>query len=139
MTEFEQKQARLHALLEKEGLQAMLLQRVSSFAWATCGAASYVNTAATGGEASLLVTPSGRYLVTNNIEATRLQQEERLADQGWEFSVTAWQAGQTALSELAAGLRLGADGPHPGAIDLSVDIARMRALLTPEEGGRFRE
>jgi len=139
MSEFDVKQERILRLLTERKLEALLLQRVSSFAWATCGAASYVNTAATGGEASLLVTPSGRYLVTNNIEATRLQQEERLADQGWEFSVTAWQAGQTALSELAAGLRLGADGPHPGAIDLSVDIARMRALLTPEEGGRFRE
>lgn len=75
MTEFSQKQDRIQALLGERNLDALLLQRVSSFAWATCGAASYVNTATTNGEAALLITSSGRYLITNNIEAPRLEQE----------------------------------------------------------------
>jgi Xaa-Pro aminopeptidase len=83
--EFSQKQNRIQALLAEHKLDALLLRRVSSFAWATCGAASYVNTATTNGEAALLITPSGQYLITNNIEATRLEQEEELAAQGWEF------------------------------------------------------
>ena len=69
MADFDNKQDRIQALLEERQLDALLLQRVSSFAWATCGAASYVNTATTTGEATLLVTPSGRHLITNNIEA----------------------------------------------------------------------
>ena len=80
MTEFTQKQVRIKALLAERHLDALLLQRVSSFAWATCGAASYINSAATDGAASLLVTPSGRYLITTNIEATRLEQEEKLVE-----------------------------------------------------------
>jgi len=138
MAEFEQKQAHVQALLEREDLQALLLQRVSSFAWATCGAASYVNTAATDGAASLLITPSGRYLLTNNIEATRLDQEERLTEQGWEFWAIPWHEAYTAVADLTRGLRFAADGPYPGARDLGLEIGRMRAALTPQEGDRFR-
>jgi antitoxin VapB len=82
MAEFSQKQDRIQALLTERKLDALLLRRVSSFAWATCGAASYVNTATTNGEAALLITSSDRYVITNNIEATRLEQEEKLKDQG---------------------------------------------------------
>jgi Xaa-Pro aminopeptidase len=138
MTEFNQKQDRVQTLLAEHKLDALLLQRVSSFAWATCGAASYVNTAATNGEATLLIAPSGRYLIANNIEATRLEQEEELAAQGWEFRVGPWYEARETVAELSRGLRLGADGPLPGATDLSGELARLRANLTPEEGERFR-
>ena len=138
MTEFSQKQDQIQALLAERKLDALLLRRVSSFAWATCGAASYVNTATTNGEAALLMTPSGRYLVTSNIEATRLEQEEKLAAQVWEFRVVPWHEAQDTVAELTRGLRLGADGAYPGATDLSGDLAHLRAHLTPEEGARFR-
>ena len=138
MTEFSQKQDHIQNLLAERRLDALLLRRVSSFAWATCGGASYVNTATTNGEAALLITFSGRYLITNNIEATRLEQEEKLAAQGWEFRVTPWHEAQDAVAELTGGLRLGADGSFPGATDLSGDLARLRANLTPEEDERFR-
>jgi Xaa-Pro aminopeptidase len=136
--EFSQKQDRIQALLAERKLDALLLRRVSSFAWATCGAASYVNTATTNGEAALLITPSGQYLLTNNIEATRLEQEEKLGAQGWEFRAVPWHEAQDTVAELTQGLRLGADGPYPGATDLSGKLARLRANLTPEEGERFR-
>ena len=138
MTEFSQKQDRIQALLAEHKLDALLLRRVSSFAWDTCGAASYVNTATTNGEAALLTTPSGRYLMTNNIEATRLEQEEKLAAQGWEFRLVPWHEARDTVAELTQGLRLGADGPYPGAADLSGDLVHFRVNLTPEEGERFR-
>ncbi len=138
MTELDVKLERVHTLLKKHGLEALLLNRVSSFAWATCGAASYVNTAATTGAASLLITPKGRYVLTNNIEATRLEQEEKLAAQGWEMSVSPWYAAQDDIARLAGGMKLGADGAYPGAVDLSAEISRLRADLLPEEGDRFR-
>ncbi len=137
MTEFSLKQDRLRELMEHHKLDAILLQRVSSFAWATCGAASYVNTASSFGAASLLITPTAHYLITTNIEAPRLQAEEKLHYQGWEFKVTPWYEA-TQLNSLVSGLKLGADGPFPGAMDLSADLARLRARLTIEEGVRFR-
>ena len=138
MADFDNKQDRIQAFLAERQLDALLLQRVSSFAWATCGAASYVNTATTTGEATLLITPSGRHLITNNIEATRLEGEEKLAEQGWQFHVAPWYEAPGVAAQLSRGSRLGADGPVPGAQDLSNELARLRANLTPVEGQRFR-
>lgn len=138
MMEFDEKQGRIRSLLRTHGLDALLLRRVSSFAWATCGAASYVNTAATEGASSLLIGPEGRYVITNNIEAARLEHEEQLRAQGWEFRIARWYEPIDAIAELTRGLRLGADGAFPGAVDLSDELSRLRAQLTPEEGERFR-
>ena len=76
----------LRSLAASHGVDALLLQRVSSVAWATSGAAVYVNTARSEGEASLLITREKQFLFTNNIEAPRLEKEEGLIAQGWEFS-----------------------------------------------------
>ncbi len=138
MTELELKLNRVHTLLDRYGVNSVLIQHVGSFAWATCGAASYVNTATTNGAASLLITPSGRYVITNNIEATRLQQEERLAAQGWEFRIAPWYETNEAIAQLTRGLKLAADSSFSGAINLSNEFARLRAALTPEEGERYR-
>jgi len=138
MTEFELKQERIRALLDERRLDALLLQCPSSFAWATCGAASYVNLAAAASVGSLLITPSARYLITNNIEAPRLREEEKLEAQGWEFRVAPWHTANGTVIELTRGLRLGCDGPYPGAVDLSADMARLRASLLPQEGERLR-
>ena len=139
MTELELKLQRINELLAKCGADALLLQQISSFAWATCGASSYINTATNNGVGSLLITPTGRYLITNNIEAPRFEKEERLAAQGWEFRVAVWHEDNPAVAELTRGLKLAADGSYPGAIDLAGEITRLRANLLPEEGERYRE
>ncbi len=136
--ELDRKLAQLRGLLQERGLDAMLLQRVSSFAWATGGAASYVGVATTNGPSSLLVTLDDHVLVTNNIEAPRMEQEEQLTAQGWRMCVSPWYDPQRGLAELTQGLRLGADGPYPSATDLSAEMARLRARLTAQEGERFR-
>ncbi len=137
-TEFDEKQGRINALLSMHNLEALLLRRVSSFAWATCGAASYVNTANGLGEASLLILPNGNHLITNNIEAPRLQKEEHLEDQNWEFNVAPWYEAQDVINNLTKGMKFGSDSPYPGATDLSRELAFMRAGLTAEEDERFR-
>jgi len=139
MSDFNHKQTQIAALLAQKQLDALLLRRVSSFAWATDGAASYVNTAVTDGAASLLITPAGRYVITDNIEATRLEQEEKLAEQGWELKVSPWHQSSNVITQLTAGLKLGADGAAPGAIDLSAEVGQLRTNLTPAEGERFAQ
>lgn len=138
MTEFLHKQTVIKELLERRKLDGLLLQRASSFAWATCGAASYVNTASSFGAATLLVTPNHRYLITNTIEAPRIDKEEKLSYQGWEFNISPWYQEENFVSRLTKGKKIGADSPYPNAVDLSNDVARLRANLTPEEGVRFR-
>ncbi len=138
MSEFELKQNIINKFLVEHKLDALLLQRVSSFAWATCGAASYINSATTDGTASLLITPAGRFLITTNIEFPRLANEEKLAAQGWEMRVSQWYQSQDLIGELTRGLRLAADGFYPGAEDVSGLVSRLRAALLPEENERFR-
>jgi antitoxin VapB len=138
MDEFNQKQQSILSLLERTHLDALILQNVSSFAWVTGGAASYVNTATTQGIATLLITPTSRHLITDNIEATRLKQEEHLLEQGWEFHISPWHATKETLAHLGRGLKLGADSAYPGALDLSGEIARLRSQLTPQEAERLR-
>lgn len=138
MSECDLKQSKIQDLLSARGLDGLLLQKVSSFAWATCGAASYVNTAATNGAGALLILREARYLLTNTIEAPRFEQEEGLAAQGWQFAVTPWHTPAGHLERLTTGLRLGADGIFPGAQDLSADITHLRMNLLPEEVQRFR-
>ncbi len=138
MNEFETKLARVRTLLDDHKLDALLLQRVGSFAWATCGAASYINIADGIGNASLLITPTDHHLITDNIEAPRLEREEKLAEQGWQFHVAPWYESQDRIAQLTSGMRIGADGPYPKATKLADELAGLRAALLPEEGERFR-
>ena len=133
MTEFTQKQDRIKALLAESHLDALLLQRVSSFAWATCGASSYVNTATTDGAASLLVTPAGRYLFTTNIEATRIEQEEKLVEQGWEFRAAPWHANNDAVAQLTRGLKLGAMDRTPARSIYRVRSRDSASICCPKK------
>ncbi|KPJ90225.1 MAG: peptidase M24 [Gammaproteobacteria bacterium SG8_11] len=138
MNELEIKQKRINDLLEKHKLDGLLLHRVSSFAWATCGASSYINTASSYGEASILLLPPKKYIVTNNIEATRLEKEERLNEKGWEFLATQWHENSGLVGKLIRKKRIGSDTCLDGYVDLSFELARIRASLTTEEGQRFR-
>jgi Xaa-Pro aminopeptidase len=138
-TELKNKLKHIRDLLGKFDLDALLLRRTDNFAWATCGADSHINTADSMGIASLLVTKTNHFLVTNNIEATRLMQEQRLADQGWELQVSPWFEGDDQIADLTRGMKLGADINFPHAMDFSREIASLRAQLTPEEGIRYRE
>jgi antitoxin VapB len=78
-------------------------------------------------------------LITDAIEAPRLEGEERLTAQGWDVRVSRWYEENAGLTDLTAGLRLAADGPRPGAVDLSADLMPLRAALTPEEAARYRD
>ena len=138
-TEFQRKISILRQLLEQYGIDALLLRRVSSFAWVTCGAASYVNTATTEGPSSLVITREKLFLVTNNIEAPRLEQEEKLIEQGWEFRVSRWDTPLQGLRKLVSGYSLVSDVPYPESTEIGAEIARLRAHLTPEEGERFQQ
>jgi Xaa-Pro aminopeptidase len=138
MSEFTHKQHEILSLLDRYHLDALLLQKTSSFAWATCGGSSFVNTAASEGAAKLLVTPTGRYLITNSIEAPRMEEEERLHEQGWQIEVFPWHKPENLVDRLVGSLKIGSDSRYPGAENLEAEISRMRAKLTPEEGDRFR-
>lgn len=138
MSEITTKLQQLRNLLAARQLDGVLLQRTANFGWLTGGATSHVNIASTTGAASILVTQDAQYVVTNNIEAPRLEAEEMLAARGFHFLIGPWYQPNQAAAGLMASLRLGADAPYPGAQDVSADLAALRLTLTPVEAERFR-
>jgi antitoxin VapB len=138
MTESEEKLARVRGLLDARNLDAIVLGRVANFAWLADGAASYVNTAATFGAASLVVTRDGQYMITNNIEATRFAAEEPVEGLGYRPLVGPWYAPNREADSLLAGKTIGSDGGHPGSVDLTAEIAALRIPMTPTEIARFQ-
>lgn len=139
MAEFDTKMQRVEALLAERGLDALVLKRVSSFGWATCGGVDYVNTASSEGVATLVIKRGERHLLTTRIEAPRLEAEELAAGQGWNVHVAPWYEGDATLDRLTKGLRVGADVALPGATDLAGEVSALRTQLLPEEHARFRE
>lgn len=139
MKEINIKLNNLRGLLTQHGLDGLLLRKASSFSWLTGGHSSVINTASSFGEASLLVTHEHTYLITNTIEAPRLIQEDQIEKQGWQFVIQDWYSAESPLTNLTKGWRLGCDFPTPNLIDLSLEIARLRSILTPEEQKRLRE
>lgn len=137
--ELDHKLEQLQGLSEERHLDAIWLRRVSSFAWATGGADAHVSLTSAEGVASLLITRRRRYLLTNNIEIHRLEAEEGLAGQGWQPEVAPWFAPQEQVAKLIGLGALGADLETPGAVDLSTELAWLRAQLTPPEQQRFRQ
>ena len=135
MNEFDRREASIRQFMAQQKIDELLLNGVANFAWATCGAASYVNTATSSGEAWLQIKASGKYLYANNIEATRLEQEEKLAEQGWQFVVYPWYVGG---GPKPADGKTGADVPFPGTTNIAGALAEYRTHLSPEEQERFR-
>lgn len=138
-SELELKLERIRNFLVATDLDGVLLRRSDNFAWATCGADSHINIANSMGVASLLITKTNHFLTTNNIEAIRLTQEQDLARQGWELKASPWYESDDQVAELTRGMKLGVDTSLPNALDVSREIASLRAQLTSEEGNRFRE
>lgn len=136
--EWEEKERRLRVLMSLHDLDAVLLSRSANVAWLSGGGRSYVNIASDEGVGSLLVTPEGRYLLTDVIEAERLRQEEGFGDGGWQVIAEPWHEHKHRLAELTSGLHVGTDMPGTGFTDVGAEIGRLRWPLTPAEVDRFR-
>ncbi|MBI4928499.1 MAG: M24 family metallopeptidase [Anaerolineae bacterium] len=137
--EIQTKLSQLRSLLSSRGLQGILLTRVSSFAWITGGSSTAINVASSFGEGAALITLDKQYILANNIETTRLKNEEKLEEKGWEFFVSNWYEASTALDTLAKGFKLASDAPAAGMVDLGAEVSRLRAVLQPVEQDRFRD
>src|SRR5438445_3120872 len=97
LNELEEKTERIATMLERENLDAVLLNAQHNFAWLTGGGSNGIDLSRENGAASLLVTRKGkRFIVSNNIEMPRILAEEVSAND-FEPVEFAWE------SEKAAG------------------------------------
>ena len=131
---------RVRTWLETAGLEGIVLTSQANFAWLTGGGSNYVYVGDAAGEASLLVTRSQVYLLTNNIELQRLLEEE-LA--GLPFQVIQWKWHQmNKAKELVAELcklsRTVSDLGSLGLPPASSGFTELRYTMLPPEIERYR-
>ncbi|MEW6663872.1 MAG: M24 family metallopeptidase [Thermodesulfobacteriota bacterium] len=139
-TEIKEKEKRVREFLRAKGLAALLLKRQANFSWMTCGGLNLVGITTEMGATSLLIGEDAKYVISNNIEAPRMIEEERLEEQGFIVKTFPWHEEDEAslVKTLAGSGTLGSDAPFPGAVAAAEEIARLRYRLTPEEVERYR-
>ena len=133
------RQARLEqirAVLAETGLDAVVLRRPENFAWYTGGADSRVDHASPTGAADVVVTRRGDHVLTSNIEAARMREEQV---PGWDVVEYDWHAGPGDLvRHLARGGAIGADAPDPSEVDVAGLVAPLRYRLDDDAIDRYR-
>jgi Xaa-Pro dipeptidase len=143
--EVDVKVERLARLARAEGVGGILVNTQPNFAWLTGGRSNRVDGSRENGAGSLLVSARGdRFVIANNIEMPRLQ-DEALAGLGFapcEYSWTAEHADPThpiATARRALdGAEVACDGAMAGGRPIESLVAAARALLTDEEVTRYR-
>ncbi len=145
-SEVDAKVARVAALLDGEGLDAVVIALQPNFAWLSAGGSNAIDGSREDGAGALLVTRGGRrFVLANAIEHGRLVDEE-LAGLGFEplppFPWHAPLAGGRAVLEAAASVlpadaKVGADSPVAGTRVIDAAIARLRWQLTDSEQQRL--
>ncbi len=144
--ELEEKTRRITAMLDREGLDAVLLNAQHNFAWLSCGGTNGIDHSRDNGAATLMVTRDGRrYVLANNIEMSRMLAEELSADDFEPVEFT-WQAekgsGNIVLNiarDLVGGSRIATDIVlSSDAAPIEGKIAACRYQLTADELDRFR-
>src|SRR5215216_4508332 len=126
----------LRELMDQRGVGALLLSSPANFAWYTGGADNRVDHSDPVGVASVLLTGEDSYILTDNIEAPRMREEQT---PGMEVIEHPWHEDpDSLLRELAGGTGLGMDGPSGHGQDLSEEIAPLRYVLDGGAVGAYR-
>jgi Xaa-Pro dipeptidase len=127
---------RLRELMDRLGLEALLLRRSVNFAWYTGGADNRVDHASPFGVADVLVTSDAQCIFTNNIEAPRMRKEQTPNLEVIEYP---WHGDElTAIREVVGAASLGVDFPLEGALDVSEEVAPLRYVLDPDALERYQ-
>ncbi len=132
----ESRDEKLRDLMQERGLGALLLRRPANFAWYTGGADNRVDRGDPLGVAGILCTTGSTYVLTDNIEAPRMRDEQTPE---MEIAEHPWHEGPAALlEELTSGARVGADFPSELGLDLSAEVAPLRYVLDAAAVERYR-
>lgn len=132
--EVAEKLDRMRALLRERDLEAIILKKGANIAWAIGGRA-HVPTTLEMACMDLVIRQDGIEVITNKIEAERLQSEELSGLE--KVTVINWFEGRD--GQLPHGERVGIDGPDPVRVNLASEIETLRRDLNQFEVDRFRE
>ncbi|HSB79002.1 MAG TPA: peptidase M24 [Candidatus Methylomirabilis sp.] len=140
LEEIREKEERLAGLLKARKLRGILLKRQANFSWLTAGGINLIGIATELGGTSLLVTERGKYVLTSNIEASRMIEEEVVEKLGFQVRTFQWYDDQEAaiVKDLVGDGPIGSDVPSANGVNVAEDVARLRYSLTPGEIERYR-
>lgn len=135
------KAAKVRRLLREKNLDAALISTQANFSWLSDGGRGHVALASEASVGSFFVTMDEVYLITSNIEAQRLQDEE-IGDLEYRVKEHPWydnaKRGEIAR-KLCSGKKVGADMPMDGAANIAGDIAELRYMLSDLEVERYQQ
>jgi Xaa-Pro aminopeptidase len=131
------KLTRLRTQMAARQVDVAVLAHVANTAWITAGGATFVDEASDAGPSNIVVTADRAVVVTDRVEAPRLEAEEHFGDLGFTFAIEPWYARGGELATLVAGQRVGYDIQGAG-VDLRADLRELRTLLQPTEQERLR-
>jgi Xaa-Pro aminopeptidase len=130
--------------LREAGGGALRLRGIDWFAWITGGASSAVLLTAEVGVAEVLVTPDEACILTDDIEASRLKDEQVPA--GFSFHITPWADPEwrerfvlAAAESVAAAAPVLSDRPVGAELALPPHAHQQRLVLMPDEQQRYRD
>ena len=137
--EVQQKLAVMRACLRQSGAAMLRLSGTDWFAWATAGGSNAVLLAAETGVAEIAVTADDAYVLTDEIEAQRLQDEEVPA--GFQWHVSPWADASVRMrfaADLAGGGTVLSDRPAADRKSLPAQLLQQRYCLMDSEIERYR-
>jgi Xaa-Pro aminopeptidase len=138
--EIQEKVRRVSALLQAKGLKGVLFKRQANFSWLTAGGINLIGIATEMGGTSLLITEKAKYVITSNIEAPRMIEEEEVEKLGFQVRSFQWYDDQEValVNELTGGGSVGCDVPFSNYVNVAEDVVQLRFSFTSGEIARYR-
>ena len=137
MDELQVKRGRIYQLLENKGLDGLVLTKNGNIAWLTGGMENRIVYTSEKGAVKLIVLKDKILLLTNNIEAERVIEEEGLDKIDFKLTENQWYE-RDILDDLINKYCLGGDCYLPGIINLQEEIKQLRFSLLSNELERYR-
>ncbi|MBC6435386.1 M24 family metallopeptidase [Nostoc sp. HG1] len=130
----------IRSALEETGAAAIRLRGTDWFAWATGGASNSVLLAAETGVAEVLVTAQNAWILTDEIEAQRLIDEQLPKD--FQLQVNPWAESNQRIAfvrEATGDGKVLSDRPTSSEAALPATLVHHKRILLPSEIDRYRQ
>ncbi len=144
LEEISKKLAVLRNMLQETDAAGIRLRGTDWFAWATAGGSNTVLLAAETGVAEVLVTPTDAWVLTDEIEAQRLKDEELPEGSPYTLHVSPWAQSserQSFVQEATQGGQVLSDKPSGGSTETALpsSLVQHRWVMLPSELDRYRQ
>ncbi len=133
------KEKRVRALMDKHDLRGILLKTQANFSWFTGGGINEVTISDILGVTAVLITNTERIIITNNIEAARMIEDEGLSDLEFTIIQYEWHESDEVkeLIKIIDPDTIGCDAVGFSYTCLAKEIKELRYSLLPIEIDRY--